>query len=118
MPRSSIKDEKVYKEVRKDGASKEKAARIANSAANRGRSGIGRNGRKSSSYQDWTVDELEKSAKEVGLSGYCDDRNLFRLASVAPVSPFQRDGSCVHIRRRPRRGVRPARLPVSPEGRG
>jgi hypothetical protein len=73
MPRSSIKDEKVYQEVRKDGASKEKAARIANSAANRGRSSTGRKGGKSSSYEDWTVDELKK-AKEVGLSGYSSKR--------------------------------------------
>ncbi|MDF3312986.1 MULTISPECIES: Rho termination factor N-terminal domain-containing protein [Rhodococcus] len=74
MPRSSIKDEKVYQEVRKDGASKEKAARIANSAANRGRSSTGRKGGKSSAYEDWTVDELKKKAKEVGLSGYSSQR--------------------------------------------
>ncbi|MFD6860758.1 Rho termination factor N-terminal domain-containing protein [Rhodococcus sp. NPDC060090] len=74
MPRSSIKDEKVYEEVRKDGASKEKAARIANSAAARGRSSMGRKGGKSSSYEDWTVDDLKKKAKEVGLSGYSSKR--------------------------------------------
>ena len=74
MPRSSIKDEKVYQEVRKDGASKEKAARIANSAANRGRSGTGRKGGKSSSYEDWTVDELKSRAKELGIEGYSDLR--------------------------------------------
>ena len=74
MPRSSIKDEKVYHEVRKDGASKQKAARIANSAAKRGRSDTGRKGGKWSSYEDWTVDELKKKAKEVGLSGYSSKR--------------------------------------------
>jgi len=30
MPRARIKDEKMYAELRGDGASKEKAARIAN----------------------------------------------------------------------------------------
>jgi hypothetical protein len=74
MARSSIKDEKVYQEVRKDGASKEKAARIANSAAKRGRSDTGRKGGTSSSYEDWTVDELKKKAKEVGLTGYSSKR--------------------------------------------
>ncbi|NGP05725.1 Rho termination factor [Rhodococcus sp. 14C212] len=74
MPRSSIKDEKVYEEVREGGASKQKAARIANAAAERGRSGTGRKGGKSPAYEDWTVDELKKKAKEVGLSGYSSKR--------------------------------------------
>lgn len=74
MPRSSIKDEKVYEEVRKDGASKQKAARIANASAKQGRSGTGRKGGKSPSYEDWTVDELKKKAKDIGLSGYSSKR--------------------------------------------
>ena len=70
MPRSSIKDEKLYQELRKQGGSEEKAARISNAAAARGRSSVGRSGGKSGSYQDWTVPELKKRAKELGLSGY------------------------------------------------
>ena len=70
MPNSSIKDEKLYQDLRKHGDSKEKAARISNAAAARGRSSVGRSGGKSGSYQDWTVTELKKRAKELGLSGY------------------------------------------------
>jgi hypothetical protein len=36
MPNASIKDEKAYEKVRKQGASKEKAARIANASAGQG----------------------------------------------------------------------------------
>jgi Rho termination factor-like protein len=69
-PGSSVKDDKVYEAVRKEGGSKEKAARIANASANRGRSSVGKEGGRSQSYDDWTVDDLRKRAKELGLSGY------------------------------------------------
>ena len=70
MPRSSIKNEKLYQDLRKKGDSKEKAARISNAAADRGKSSVGREGGKSGSYQDWTVPELKKQAKELGIAGY------------------------------------------------
>ena len=70
MPNSSIKNEKLYKDLRKQGDSKEKAARISNAAAARGKSSVGRKGGKSESYQDWTVPQLKKRAKELGMSGY------------------------------------------------
>jgi hypothetical protein len=54
----------------KQGGSKDKAARIANAAAARGRSSVGKKGGKSGSSEDWTVDDLRKRAKELGLSGY------------------------------------------------
>lgn len=70
MPNPSIKDERLYQDLRKQGDSKEKAARISNAAASRGRSNVGRSGGKSGSYQDWTVPELKKRAKQLGISGY------------------------------------------------
>lgn len=74
MPRktapSSIKDAELYEELRKQGDSKQKAARISNAAAARGRSSVGRKGGRSGSYTDWTVAELRSRAKELGLSGY------------------------------------------------
>jgi len=65
-----LKDEKLYEKLRDEGDSKEKAARISNAAAARGRSSVGRKGGESGSYDDWTVPELKKRAKELGLSGY------------------------------------------------
>ncbi len=67
---NSLKNPKMYEELRGDGASKEKAARISNAAAKRGKSAVARKGGESGSYDDWTVAELRKRAKELGLSGY------------------------------------------------
>ena len=69
-PGSSVKDAEVYEEIRKQGGSKEKAARIANASAARGRSSVGKKGGKSGSYDDWNVDDLRKRAKQLGLSRY------------------------------------------------
>lgn len=68
-PGPSVKDKKVYEGLRDDGASKEKAARIANAAANSSRSDVGKRGGKSGSYDDWTVDDLRKRAGEIGIDG-------------------------------------------------
>ena len=70
MPNPSIKDEKLYQDLRKQGDSAEKAARISNAAAARGRFSVGKSGGKSGSYDDWTVPELKKRAKQLGISGY------------------------------------------------
>lgn len=70
MPNPSIKDEGLYEDLRKQGNSKEKAARISNASAARGRSSVGRKGGQSGSYDGWTVPQLKKRAKELGLSGY------------------------------------------------
>ena len=68
-PGPSVKDPEIYEELRDDGASKEKAARIANQAAASSRSAVGRKGGQSGSYDDWTVEDLKKRAREIGISG-------------------------------------------------
>ena len=70
MPNASIKDEELYDELREQGDSKEKAARISNAAAARGRSAVGKRGGRSGSYDSWTVLELRARAKELGVTGY------------------------------------------------
>jgi len=65
----SVKDDEQYEALRRDGASKEKAARIANSGS---RSETGEKGGHASSYEDRTVDELRERAAEIGIEGRSD----------------------------------------------
>ncbi|GAA2890664.1 Rho termination factor N-terminal domain-containing protein [Pseudonocardia halophobica] len=69
MPNSSIKNEKMYEELRDRGESKEKAARIANASASEGKKKVSARGGKSGSYDDMTKDELYERAKKVGIEG-------------------------------------------------
>ena len=69
MPRSQIKDEKTYQKLREKGESKEKSARIANASAGSSRSTVGKRGGKSTSYDDWSKQDLVKRAKEIGIKG-------------------------------------------------
>jgi len=61
----SIKDDERYEALREQGASKEKAARIANTPAEV----AGRKGGKADPYEEWTVDELQDRAAEIGIEG-------------------------------------------------
>jgi hypothetical protein len=69
-PGPSVKDDRTYEALRDDGASKEKAARIANAKA--GGTNVSKKGGKSGSYEDWTVDDLRERAAEIGIEGRSD----------------------------------------------
>ncbi|HET7822168.1 MAG TPA: Rho termination factor N-terminal domain-containing protein [Ornithinibacter sp.] len=68
-PGPSVKDPDLYEELRDDGASKEKAARIANAAASTSRAAVARKGGKAGDYDDWTKERLMKRARELGIAG-------------------------------------------------
>jgi len=66
----SVKDDELYEELREDGASKEKAARIANAKA--GGEDVSEKGGEAQDYEDRTKDELDERAKELGIEGYSE----------------------------------------------
>ncbi len=69
MPNSSVKDERQYRALRREGASKEKAARIANASAGSSRSKTGSKGGSAGSYEDRSKKELMDKARQVGIEG-------------------------------------------------
>jgi len=62
---SSIKNDEQYEALRDKGASKEKAARIANANT----SSESSKGGKSAKYDDWSKSDLQRRAKEIGIEG-------------------------------------------------
>jgi hypothetical protein len=60
---SQIKDDALYEELRKQGNSKEKAARIANARAN------GSLNHRATHLEDRTKADLMKEAREIGIEG-------------------------------------------------
>lgn len=65
----SIKDDAQYEALRRDGASKEKAAWIANESASSSRSTTGRRGGRAADYDDRSKEDLYDRAKEIGIEG-------------------------------------------------
>jgi hypothetical protein len=63
----SVQDDRLYDELREEGASKEKAARIANAKA--GDTDVSRKGGEAENYEDRTVDVLRDRATELGIEG-------------------------------------------------
>ncbi|RDE05188.1 DUF7218 family protein [Sphingomonas aracearum] len=60
---SQIKDEKLYEDLRKQGNSKEKAARIANARAN------GSLQHRSTHLEDRSRQDLYEEARKIGIEG-------------------------------------------------
>ncbi|MEM6305794.1 MAG: Rho termination factor [Pseudomonadota bacterium] len=67
----SIKDEDTYEALREDGASKEKAARIANAQANDNQAPARKGGRHPP-YEEWTKSALYARAQELDIEGRSD----------------------------------------------
>ncbi len=66
-PGPSVKDDDTYEALRDQGASKEKAARIANAKANG--SQPSKKGGKAPSYDEMSKDDLYERAQEIGIDG-------------------------------------------------
>jgi hypothetical protein len=74
MPDSRIKNEEQYDALLEKGYSKEKSARIANTADS------GEKGGKAKAYEEWTKDELYQQARKVGIKGrsYMSKKSLIK----------------------------------------
>ena len=68
-PGPSVKDPKVYEALRDEGNSKEKSARIANAGAVSSRRRVAAKGGSAGSYDDWTLADLKKRARELEIDG-------------------------------------------------
>lgn len=64
-PGPSVKDDEQYEALRRQGASKEKAARIANTD----RSTAAKRGGQAAPYDEWSKDDLYQRAREIGIDG-------------------------------------------------
>jgi hypothetical protein len=62
---SQIKDDDQYEALRRQGASKETAARIANTGCSK----AGKRGGRSPRYEYWSKDDLYQRAREIGIDG-------------------------------------------------
>ena len=67
----SIKDNETYEALREDGASKQKAAAIANAQASDDQN-PGKKGGKQPPYEEWTKDDLYERAQELDIDGRSD----------------------------------------------
>ena len=67
----SIKDDETYEALREDGASKQKAAAIANAQASDDLN-PGKKGGKQPPYEEWTKDALYDRAQQLDIDGRSD----------------------------------------------
>jgi hypothetical protein len=73
---SQIKDAKLYEDLRRQGNSKEKAARIANAKA------AGTLDHKSTQLENRTVRELRDEAKDIGIAGRSTMKKAELVAAI------------------------------------
>ena len=64
-PGPSVKDHERYEALRREGNSKEKSARIANTP----RKTAGKRGGKAAQYEEWSKNDLYDKARDVGIDG-------------------------------------------------
>ena len=76
-PGPRVKDDEQYEALRREGASKEKAARIANTP----RSKAAKRGGASPPYEEWTKDDLYDRAAELNVEG-CSSMTRDELISA------------------------------------
>ena len=101
----SINDDEQYEALREEGMSKEKAARIANTP----REEAGRRGGEAAPYEEWTKEELEERAAEIGIEGRSsmDKAELIRVSATidrtfsGPVTAFMAEPHQRHVKPRP-----------------
>ncbi|MDQ0316370.1 DUF7218 family protein [Amorphus orientalis] len=62
-----VKNDEMYEELRKQGNSKEKAARIANAKAAGDKPS--KKGGKAPPYEEWSKEDLYQRAREIGIDG-------------------------------------------------
>ncbi len=74
---AAVKDDRQYEELRKQGASKEKAARIANA----GRRASARGGA-APPYEDWSRDDLYRQARRLDVEGRSSMRKSELIAAL------------------------------------
>jgi hypothetical protein len=65
----SVKDPEQYEALRREGASKEMAARISNESAGSSRPTVGRRGGRAENLEDRSKDDLVERARELGIEG-------------------------------------------------
>ena len=68
-PGASVKDPQLYEKLRDEGASKKKAARVANAASTTSRKQVGKRGGSAPAYDEWTRAALYEKARDVGVTG-------------------------------------------------
>ena len=75
-PGPRIKDRELYQRLRGEGLSKKISARVANSTAQAAdaparaaRKKAAKRGGEAGSYEDWKVPDLQRRAKQVGITG-------------------------------------------------